>query len=312
VRLKNLTILTTIMVLLIIPLAAQDDVMETPYSEGLRDYVLKDFSAAEESIVAAAATTAAGSETNETATLPVTDENTVTESTETSEESNAAEEPPVETDKKSVDAIPFGFSLGPIITFANSNQPTIDSQATLLGLMADAWIYLPFWDTRIGFQARYSQGRYISKSSAPGENIATHRFVGSALIRTWLFDNDTYRTTVGGSLSYIWFINQNPEPEEAYLIRQLVGPGFGFFIEDPIIARFADGSFSRNLSFKLSTETYFSSDSGELLVGLDFDIGATYQIGIMGIAVGYDLFALFLAGATETYNSIYVKAVAAF
>ena len=177
--------------------------------------------------------------------------------------------------------------------------------------MADAWVYLPFWDSRIGFQGRYA-GDFIKLSSGSGVNFTTHRFVVSALIRTWLFDDETYRTTVGGSVSYNWFVNQNKESEGAYLIRQLIGPGIGFFVEDPIIARVADGSFSRNLSFRLATETYFSSGSSGLLVGLDLDIGATYQFGIMGIALGYDLYALFLAGTTETYNSIYVKAVAKF
>lgn len=249
--------------------------------------------------VVSATTEATDSDTTTTTTLPVSEEDSTT---------GSSEKPESEKKEKSGNSIPFGFSAGPRITFANSNQLTIDSKATLLGLEADAWMYLPIWDSRIGFQAGYA-GDFIAMSSAEGVNFTSHRFVGSALLRTWLFDDETYRTTLGGSLNYNWFINQNKELEGAYLIREFIGPGFGFFIEDPIIARFADGDFSRNLSFRFSTDTYFSSGPSGLLTGLDLDVGAKFNFGPMGVALGYDLFALFLDGTRESYNSIYIKAV---
>ena len=46
-RLKTLTILSIILIFLTLPLAAQDDVTEILYSEALRNYILKDYRAAE-------------------------------------------------------------------------------------------------------------------------------------------------------------------------------------------------------------------------------------------------------------------------
>ena len=116
-----------------------------------------------------------------------TGEGAPSESTGSTESpSPASEEKEEESKEKSRSKTPFGFSVGPRLTFANSNYLTLDSGVTLMGVKADAWVFLPFWETRLGFSATYT-GDLFKLSGSDAINFSTNRIKGLALIRTWIF-----------------------------------------------------------------------------------------------------------------------------
>ena len=223
----------------------------------------------------------------------------------------AGEENELESEEKTRSETPFGFSLGPRLTFANSNYLTLDSGITLLGVEADAWVFLPFWERRLGFSATYT-GDLFKLSGSDAINFSTNRIKGLALIRTWLFDNGSSRTTIGGGIGYDFFALNNKETEGAYLIVNYAGPSISFFISDPVFARFLSGNFVNNLSFNLNIDGTISGGGSGTLFSLDLGFKASYYFGLLGIGLGYDFHGLYLGTTTETYNSIILTCDIAF
>ncbi len=214
-------------------------------------------------------------------------------------------------EEKSQDKASYGFSLGPRLTLANSNYLTLDSGVTLLGVKADAWVFLPYWDTRLGFSATYT-GDFFKLSGSDVINFSTNRIKGLALIRTWIFDNGSSKTTIGGGIGYDLFALNNKETDGAYLIVKYAGPSISFFISDPIFARFLSGEFVNNLSFNLNIDGTFSSGGSGTLYGMDLGFQASYYFGLLGISLGYDFYGLYLGTTAETYNSISLTCDIAF
>ena len=201
------------------------------------------------------------------------------------------------------DPVQFGFTAGPRITFANSNYLSLDSSVKLLGVGGDGWFYLPYWDTRIGISAKYA-GSFIKISGINAIDFATNRLMISGIFRTWLFESGDLKTTLGGRISYDMFNLNNRETLGAYLITSFTGPGAGFFISDPVVARFTETEFMRNLLFDFNIDGSFSTGPDGTLIALDIGFGTTYSFSRWGVGLEYDFYGLYLDGTSESYHGI--------
>ncbi len=193
-------------------------------------------------------------------------------------------------------------------TFADSNKlDYIDGRVSLLGARVDARYYLPFWDRRIGASLDYTV--YPLKTSGDSRiKFVVHRANVSARIRTYFFEEEDYRLTVGAKLNYHFFTLQNLMTEGAYNFKQIYGPSIGIFVSDPVVYRFVKNDFFKNFGLEGEFDYLFLIGQGTAPSSLELYLGAFYDLDHYRFSLGYRLYSISKEGINEHYSDIELSA----
>jgi tetratricopeptide (TPR) repeat protein len=219
-----------------------------------------------------------------------------------SEEKAAPEHTPVEE----VERFDTLFIRGGLVfTFANSdNLDYVDSSVSLLGIHLDGRYFFDFWEKRFGLSFGYI-GSFLKLGGSEYVNFSTHRLNVSVRLRTYFFEEDYGRLTVGAILNYHLFILNNRETLGVYNFTRVYGPSLGFYIEDPVLYRFLKKPFLR--SFGMETEFYrlFMIGKGsEAPSATEWYLGAYYDYKRYRFHTGYRHYRIRNDSVKESYNDI--------
>jgi tetratricopeptide (TPR) repeat protein len=194
---------------------------------------------------------------------------------------------------------------GFVFTFANSNNLNyVDSSVTLLGIRLDGRYYFNFWERRLGLSLDYT-GDFLKLGGSEYINFGTHRLNFSVRIRTYFFDRDYGRLTLGARLNYHLFLLNNREDQGVYNFTSLYGPSLGIFFEDPVIYRFWKVSFLRSFGFEGEFNYLFIIGQGaDAPSASEWYLGAYYDLKCYRFHTGYRRYRIRNDDVKEAYNDI--------
>jgi hypothetical protein len=193
-------------------------------------------------------------------------------------------------------------------TFANSNRlDYIDGRVSMIGARVDGRYYFDFWERRVGVSLDYIA--YPFKTYGDSRiKFVVHRANASARIRTYFFEEDNTRLTVGGRLSYHFFTLQNLMTEGAYNFKQIYGPSLGIFVSDPVVYRFVKNEFFKNFGLEGEFSYLFLVGQGTAPSSLEMYLGAYYNLDRYRFSIGYRLYSISKESINESYNDIEISA----
>jgi tetratricopeptide (TPR) repeat protein len=194
---------------------------------------------------------------------------------------------------------------GLVLTFANSNNlEYVDSSVTMLGIHLEGRYYFDFWERRLGLSLDYI-GDFLKLGGSEYVNFGTHRLNFSVRLRTYFFERDYGRLTVGARLNYHLFILNNRESLGVYNFTRVYGPSLGFFIEDPVLYRFWKKPFLRSFGLESEFNYLFLLGGGsEAPSSSELYLGAYYDLKRYRFHGGYRYYGVRNDTVKETYNDI--------
>ena len=218
------------------------------------------------------------------------------------EEQEAPEHAPIEQ----VERFDTLFIRGGLVfTFANSdNLDYVDSSVSLLGIHLDGRYFFDFWEKRLGLSFGYI-GSFLKLGGSEYVNFSTHRLNVSARLRTYFFEEDYGRLTVGAILNYHLFVLSNRESLGVYNFTRVYGPALGFYIEDPVLYRFWKKPFLRSFGMETEFNRLFIIGKGsEAPSATEWYLGAYYDYKRYRFHTGYRHYRIRNDSVKETYNDI--------
>ena len=194
---------------------------------------------------------------------------------------------------------------GIVLPFANSNNlDYVDSSVTQLGIHLDGRYYFNFWERRLGLSLDYT-GNLIKLGGSEYVNFGTHRLNFSVRIRTYFFERDYGRLTVGARLNYHLFLLNNREDQGVYNFTRLYGPSFGVFAEDPILYRFWKADFLRDVGFESGFNYLFLVGQGDSAPSsYELFVATYYDLKQYRFHLGYRRYSIRDSSVRETYNDL--------
>lgn len=193
-------------------------------------------------------------------------------------------------------------------TFANSNKlDYIDGRVSLIGVRVEGRYYLDFWEKRIGASVDYTV--YPLKTYGDSRiQFVVHRANIAARIRTYFFEEQDYKLTVGAKLNYHFFTLQNLAEAGAYNFKQIYGPSIGIFVSDPVIYRFVKNDFFKDFGLEGEFNYLFLMGQGTAPSSLDLYLGAYYNLDRYRFSLGYRLYSISKESINENYSDIEISA----
>ena len=193
-------------------------------------------------------------------------------------------------------------------TFANSNKlDYIDGRVSLIGARIEGRYYLDFWEKRIGASVDYTV--YPLKTYGDSRiQFIVHRANIAARIRTYFFEEQDYKLTVGAKLIYHFFTLQNLAEAGAYNFKQIYGPSIGVFVSDPVIYRFVKNDFFKDFGLEGEFNYLFLMGQGTAPSSLELYLGAYYNLDRYRFSLGYRLYSISKESINENYSDIEISA----
>ena len=194
---------------------------------------------------------------------------------------------------------------GLVFTFANSdNLDYVDSSVTMLGIHLDGRYYFDFWERRLGLSLDYI-GNFLKLGGSEYVNFSTHRLNISVRLRTYFFEQDYGRLTVGARLNYHLFVLNNRKDLGVYNFTRLYGPSLGIFIEDPVLYRFWKADFLRNVGFEGDFNYLILIGQGDdAPSSSEWYLATYYELKRCRFSIGYRRYCIRDSSVKETYNDL--------
>jgi len=200
------------------------------------------------------------------------------------------------------------IKLSTSYTFANSNKlDYIDGRVSLIGARIEGRYYLDFWEKRIGASVDYTI--YPLKTYGDSRiQFIVHRANIAARIRTYFFEEENSKLTVGAKLNYHFFTLQNLAEAGAYNFKQIYGPSIGIFVSDPVIYRFVKNDFFKDFGLEGEFNYLFLMGQGTAPSSLELYLGAYYNLDRYRFSLGYRLYSISKESINENYSDIEISA----
>jgi tetratricopeptide (TPR) repeat protein len=200
------------------------------------------------------------------------------------------------------------IKLSTSYTFANSNKlDYIDGRVSLIGARVEGRYYLDFWEKRVGASVDYTV--YPLKTYGDSRiQFIVHRANIAARIRTYFFEEENSKLTVGAKLNYHFFTLQNLAEAGAYNFKQIYGPSIGIFVSDPVIYRFVKNDFFKDFGLEGEFNYLFLMGQGTAPSSLELYLGAYYNLDRYRFSLGYRLYSISKESINENYSDIEISA----
>jgi hypothetical protein len=156
---------------------------------------------------------------------------------------------------------------------------------------------------RLGVSLDYT-GNFLKLSGNDAIDFTTHRVNVSARFRTYFFEKEYGRLTVGARLSYHLFFLSNKMDEGVYNFTQVYGPSFGVFLEDPVLYRFWRNSVTRRLGFEGEFNYLVVTGGDDAPTSPEIYLGAYYDVDRYRFSLGYRSYGIKNDRVKESYDDI--------